>query len=253
MSDDFKRNNVYSDRSIHEIEHGKMLAESEAEILWGWGTPAGKVRAERRSALITTAAKITQEHKVLEIGCGTGLFTEMFAKTGAEIVAVDISQDLISLAVKRSISSTNIEFLCQRFEDFVASDPFDAIIGSSVLHHLDIDSALKNIERLLKPGGWLVFAEPNMLNPQVFAERTFLRDRLSFVSPDETAFVRWLLRKKLLEVGFEKVKITPFDWLHPYTPSKIIKLVYRTGLIIEKIPLLREFSGSLLIEARKPL
>jgi len=92
-----------------------------------------------------------------------------------------------------------------------------------------------------------------MLNPQVFAERTFLRDKLSFVSPDETAFDRWLLKKKLLEVGFEKVNITPFDWLHPYTPSKIIKLVYRTGLIIEKIPLLREFFGSLLIEARKPM
>lgn len=251
MRSNSNRNNSYSNRSIHEIEHGKMLAESEAEILWGWGTPAGKKRAERRGALIASAAKLTPENKVLEIGCGTGLFTEMFAETGAEIVAVDISPDLISLAEKRGISSLKVQFLVKRFEDFIADDPFDAVIGSSVLHHLDVDSALKNMKRLLKPGGRLAFAEPNMLNPQVFAERTFLRNRLSFVSPDETAFVRWLLRKNLLAIGFEEVEITPFDWLHPYTPDKLIKLVYRTGLVIEKLPLLREFSGSLLIRARK--
>ncbi|MGD8458170.1 MAG: class I SAM-dependent methyltransferase [Anaerolineales bacterium] len=251
MSDDFKVKNVSSDRSVHEIEHGRMLAESETEILWGWGTPAGKVRAERRGALIISAANITPDHRVLEIGCGTGLFSEMFAQTGAEIIAVDISQDLISLAVKRNISPTKVKFLCQRFEDFIADKPFDAVIGSSVLHHLDIDSALNNIERLLKPGGWLAFAEPNMLNPQVFAERTFLRDKLGYVSPDETAFVRWLLGKKMTKVGFTEIKITPFDWLHPYTPSKLINLVFRTGLIIEKIPILREFSGSLMIRAQK--
>jgi 2-polyprenyl-3-methyl-5-hydroxy-6-metoxy-1,4-benzoquinol methylase len=252
MSNDFEKKNTHSDRPIHEIEHGKMLAESDAEILWGWGTPAGKVRAERRGALIASAANITTEYRVLEIGCGTGLFTEMFAKTGAEVFAVDISPDLISLAEKKGITSSKVKFLCKRFEEFVADDPFDAIIGSSILHHLDIDSALKNIKRLLKPGGWLVFAEPNMLNPQVFAERTFLRNKLSYVSPDETAFVRWLLRRKLLEAGFEEIRITPFDWLHPYIPSRLIKIVFRIGLIIEKIPLIREFSGSLLIKARKP-
>jgi 2-polyprenyl-3-methyl-5-hydroxy-6-metoxy-1,4-benzoquinol methylase len=37
---------------------------------------------------------------VLEIGCGTGNFTELFAKTGADIIAVDISQELIRIEQK---------------------------------------------------------------------------------------------------------------------------------------------------------
>jgi len=153
MGNDYKKKNTSSDRSIHEIEHGKMLAKSNAEVLWGWGTPAGKIRAERRGALVISAAKLTPDQNVLEIGCGTGLFTEMFAETGADIIAVDISPDLISLAEKRDISSSKVKFLCKKFEDFVTDDPFDAIIGSSILHHLDIESALKSIKHLLKLGG----------------------------------------------------------------------------------------------------
>ena len=48
-------------RSIREIEHGKLLAESEPDSIWGWGTPAGKKRAERRGRLIVSAANITED------------------------------------------------------------------------------------------------------------------------------------------------------------------------------------------------
>jgi len=250
---DIKHNprHLKNNRSTREIEHGKMLAESEPENIWGWGPPAGKKRAERRGELIVSAANILPNHKVLEIGCGTGLFTEIFSRIGAEIIAVDISSDLISLAEKRKMASDKVKFLCMRFEDYLAEEPFDAIIGLSVLHHLELESALKNITRLLKAGGWSVFAEPNMLNPQVFAERTFLRNRLSYVSPDETAFVHWLLRKKMLEVGFEEIEITPFDWLHPYTPKKLINFINKVGYLFEKLPMIKEFSGSLLIRVSK--
>lgn len=43
-------------RSIHEIEHGKMLSAQDTELLWGWGTPAGKIRAKRRANLIAEGA-----------------------------------------------------------------------------------------------------------------------------------------------------------------------------------------------------
>jgi len=89
------------------------------------------------------------------------------------------------------------------------------------------------------------------LNPQVFLERKF-RKWFPYTSPDEIAFVRWHLKKDLEEAGMIKVEITPFDWLHPSTPEKLISQVNSLGQIFEKIPILNEFSGSLLIRAERP-
>jgi hypothetical protein len=96
------------------------------------------------------------------------------------------------------------------------------------------------------------FAEPNMLNPQVFLER-HVRGLFPYVSPDETAFIRFVLSKELRRVGFETVKITPFDWLHPSTPERFIPGVQWFCRIFEVVPIVREFAGSLWIRAKKPM
>jgi 2-polyprenyl-3-methyl-5-hydroxy-6-metoxy-1,4-benzoquinol methylase len=244
-----------SQRAQNEIEHGKELATMDTEAVWGWGTPAGRLRAEKRSAIIIEGADLIAGQRVLEIGCGTGNFTEMFARTGAQIVAVDISPELLEKARARDLPISQVQFLQQRFEDCDAIGPFDAVIGSSVLHHLDIQPALSKIFELLKPGGRLSFAEPNMLNPQVFLERklSFFRPLFWYVSPDETAFVRWSLRARMMEAGFDNVEIKPLDWLHPLVPSTLISFVSKVEKHLEKTAILREFAGSLYIRARRPV
>lgn len=240
---------MMTDRSIHEIEHGKVLLSLGAEDAWGWGTPAGKIRAQKRAARISQAAGLAPGKTALELGCGTGNFTQAFAASGAAISANDISPDLLEVAKR---DNPGVEFICARFEDLPADRHYDSIIGSSVLHHLEIEPALAKSYALLKPGGAFAFAEPNMLNPQIFAERTFMRRLLPQVSPDETAFVRWQLAKLLRKHGFTNVRITPFDWLHPSIPAPLIGLTEAIGRVLEALPLVREFSGSLLISCQKP-
>ena len=240
-----------SSRAEREILHGRHLAGLETETVWGWGTPAGQLRALRRAALIIEGANLSAGHRALEIGCGTGVFTEMFASQGASIVAVDISGELLEKARARNLPPGQVTFLEKRFEDCDVDGPFDAVIGSSILHHLDITGALKNIRRLLKPGGILSFAEPNMLNPQVWLERKFHHlPMFSYTSPDETAFVRWKFARLLQEYGFEEISITPFDWLHPVVPRPLIGTVRGISRLLEILPGVREFSGSLYIRAR---
>ncbi len=233
-----------------EIEHGKRLAGLETEEIWGWDTPAGRLRAGRRADLIIRGGNLGPGSKALEIGCGTGMFTELFARTGARVVAVDISGDLLRKAIARKLPE-RVTFLEKRFEDCEVDGPFDAVIGSSILHHLDTRASFAKICALLKPGGMMSFAEPNMLNPQVFVERRFRR-WFPYVSPDETAFVRWHLAEVLSRTGFERIEITPFDWLHPSTPVAMIDPVTRVGRWLERIPVVREFAGSLGICARRP-
>ena len=246
-------------RAAHEISHGRKLAEADTEFIWGWGTPAGQLRAQRRGQLIAQRARLSADVCALEIGCGTGLFTEMFARSGARIVAVDISPELLAKAQGRNLPSDRVRFLERRVEEFALDDPaiadwaaggFDAVIGSSVLHHLELAPALHALRRLLKPGGRFSFAEPNLLNPQVLLERK-ARWLFPSVSDDEWAVVRWRMTADLERAGFDDVTIEPFDWLHPATPPSLIPVVKSAGRVLERIPGVREFAGSVLIEARR--
>ncbi|KAF0109313.1 MAG: type 12 methyltransferase [Anaerolineaceae bacterium] len=249
-----------SNRAEHEIAHGRKLSEAGAEQVWGWGTPAGQVRFRRRADWIAAQAGLRSGVRVLEIGCGTGNFTEVFAASGADLLALDISEDLLERARERRLPG-NVRFVCQPFETLDEAGGFDAVIGSSVLHHLDIHPALAEIFRLLrspdpasgKPGGVMAFAEPNMLNPQIMIEKNipWIKERMGD-SPDETAFFRWQMRRLLREAGFTGIEVTPRDWLHPAIPPAAIGFFEKVGSALEKIPLVREFAGSLYICARRP-
>ena len=235
-----------------ETRHGKWLAKNDPVMQWGWGTPAGQLRAKRRAELIALGAELKPGMRVLEIGCGTGMFTEMFATYGANILAVDLSKDLLELAAKRNLPADRITFLASPFEECALHGPFDAIIGSSILHHLDCSKAFDKIYDLLRPGGTMSFCEPNMLNPQVWFILRF-RKFFPYVSDNETAFRAKSLKKLLATAKFKNINVTPFDWLHPSVPSMIIPSVKKTEKIFEALPGVKNFSGSLCIVAKKPI
>lgn len=239
------------ERIANELEHGKKLTEGGAEAIWNWDSPTGRVRSDRRAQLLAKFSKADNNSLALEIGCGTGLFTSKFKKfTGAKIIATDISSLLLDQAKSKY---PDIEFkLDNAMQLSFHSNTFDVVYGSSVLHHLDFNQSLDEIFRVLKPGGKMVFAEPNMVNPQIFIQKNvpFIKKWLGD-SPDETAINRWKFAKLLQAKGFKNVSIFPYDFLHPVVPSFLIPLVNGIGQVIEKIPLLKEIAGSVVIYAEK--
>lgn len=237
-------------RLKNEIEHGKILKESWSGTFWYWETPAGQIRWQRRVAMLTS--HIQKEMTVLELGCGVGYFTEYLARSGAKIIANDISPDLLDVARKR-VTATNVTFKVENAYDLTYEDQtFDSVVGSSVLHHLEVDSALKECFRVLKPNGTIYFTEPNLVNPQIFLERKipYLQKKMH-VSPDEIAFIRSRLSNQIKNHGFIDVEIKLFDFLHPGTPKYLIGVVKSVGDFLEEVPLIKEIAGSLFIKARK--
>jgi SAM-dependent methyltransferase len=117
---------------------------------------------------------------------------------------------------------------------------------------LEIESALREIRRVLKPEGSIYFTEPNMMNPQIAVQKNVpaIKQRLGG-SPDERAFFRWPLKRRLERAGFRAVRIEPFDFLHPRIPPSWIPMIQNLGCFLEKMPLLREIAGSLYIRALK--
>jgi SAM-dependent methyltransferase len=237
-------------RLIHELEHGKYLVQTGAGEVWNWESPAGKARWKRRVDLLSSVLR--KDHHILELGCGTGYFTRELAKLNIHITAIDISPDLIEEA-RKEVTYGRVDFQIQNaYQMTYENDLFDAVVGSSVLHHLEIEKAVYEIYRVLKPGGQIAFTEPNMLNPQIALQKniSWLKRRMGD-SPDETAFFRWKLKKQLQMAGFEKIQVTPFDFLHPAIPQSFIKPVAALGSITEHTPLLKEIAGSLFILASK--
>jgi hypothetical protein len=90
-------------------------------------------------------------------------------------------------------------------------------------------------------GGQIVFTEPNMLNPQIAVQKNIpaIKRRLGD-SPDETAFFRWGLRRRLRKAGFKSIQIGCFDFLHPKIPPSLIPLISSVGEFCERVRLLSE-------------
>jgi hypothetical protein len=91
-----------------------------------------------------------------------------------------------------------------------------------------------------------------MLNPQIFLQKNIpaLKKALGD-SPDETAIIRWKLAKQMKAIGFTKVWIFPYDFLHPSVPKAFIPIVKRVGEWVEKIPVMKEIAGSVIIFGQK--
>jgi len=219
----------------------------------GLETPRGNIRFIRRANWIIQHGGQRSGMKFLEIVCGTGNYSEYFSLSCAELLALDISEDLLSRARDRHLSET-IHFIYQPYETIDMSEKFDAVVDSSVLHRLDIATALLPIFHLLKPGGIIVCTEPNMLNPQVMIQNNnhWINQRFGDF-PDETAFVRWEIMSLLQNNKYENIKMTPLNWLHPAISSSAIAFFLRVEKVFEKIPIIREFAGSLYECANRPL
>jgi SAM-dependent methyltransferase len=239
-------------RLAREIEFHRRIA-SRAEEVWNWDSPAGRRRARRRAELFVERAALGPGRRVLELGCGTGIFLEMVARCGATIAAVDLSADLLARARERVKAMANVRLTRGNAMDMpYPTGAFDAVYGSSILHHLDLPRALAEVHRVLKPGGSIVFAEPNILNPQVVVMFRFKPLQGYFgVSPDEMAFSRFRAARVLRSVGFAQVEVAPFDFLHPALPEGLLGIAARWGRRVERVPVLREIAGSLLITAKK--
>jgi len=225
---------------------------STAERVWQWESPIGARRAQRRAAYFVDKGGLAPGVQALELGCGTGVFLALTAPSGARIDAIDLSMELLAQARARFPNRGSVRFACGNVEQLPYPDAaFDVVYGSSILHHVNLRPTLREARRVLKPGGRIVFAEPNLLNPHIAFTFLLAPRRMFGLSADEMAFTRFRARRVLAELGFEAIDVRPYDFLYPLVPSSWIQGVLRLGAGLERTPLVREIAGSLLIQARR--
>ncbi len=92
--------------------------------------------------------------RILDLGCGTGQLTHQIAESGAEVVGLDSSPDMIGQA-RRNYPA--LRFVLADAASMQFAQEFDAIFSNAALHWmLDAQAVARSMARALKPGGRLV-------------------------------------------------------------------------------------------------
>jgi ubiquinone/menaquinone biosynthesis C-methylase UbiE len=118
----------------------------------------------------TRLAKLKPGARIADLGCGSGVFTDLLRQQGYRPVGLDISPKLIALGKAKY---PEVEFLEGDVEHLpFPSASLDGVLLSGLVHHLP-DPAYCAAEafRVLKPGGFFVAFDPNRMNPFMYLYR----------------------------------------------------------------------------------
>ena len=145
----------------------KQLFDEWPERYERWfTTPIGKLVKVMEIRLVDELLDPRPEEKILDAGCGTGLFTLDFLAGEAQVVGLDISHQMLKYAMKRTAGYSFFEvrgdMLYLPFKD----NSFDKSISVAALEFIaDAKGAIDELFRVTRPGGYIVVATLNSLSP----------------------------------------------------------------------------------------
>jgi ubiquinone/menaquinone biosynthesis C-methylase UbiE len=98
--------------------------------------------------------------QALEVGCGGGTFARLLATRTQQVLALDVSPQMIRLARERSEQYKNIEFhVADALSWNYPADHFDCILSIATLHHLPLEEMLAHMKRALRVNGMLLILD----------------------------------------------------------------------------------------------
>src|SRR5919204_3685320 len=157
-----RRTPMEDDVLQEQITYYRARAQTyDEEILGSSFFAASDEEAGHREGELATATHILARmgpfDRVLELACGTGIWTRILAKIGREVTAVDAASEMLEIA-RRKLSSEHIRF---QQADLFHWDPgpgeeYDLVFFASWLSHVPpgaLESFLDKVRNAVAPGG----------------------------------------------------------------------------------------------------
>ncbi len=177
---------------------------------------------------------------LLDLACGTGSLSEVMSKTGFNVIASDISEDMLAAAEQKKIKSgSDILYIKQDMTDFLLPGPVDIVICAlDSLNHLDgigeIEKTFRCVNKALEKDGLFIFDMNS-----IYKHRELLGNN-RFVYEREDVFFVWqneydngkvdMYLDFFIPVGEEMYERYSEDITEiAYEPDKITFLLEKTG------------------------
>ncbi|MDK2957458.1 MAG: hypothetical protein PWQ57_2956 [Desulfovibrionales bacterium] len=133
-------------------------------------TPVGALVKQYEFDMLEDLLRPAPGEKILDVGCGTGIFTLGILDSGAEITGVDISEPMLQSAVMKTRGRPFQVACCDMCALPFADNCFDKVFSMTALEFVENASkAVAELERVARKGGVIVLTTLNSLSP--WAER----------------------------------------------------------------------------------
>lgn len=197
----------------------------------------------------------------LDFGCGMGEESIYFAKLGARVTSIDISEvGIASLKRRAAYHQLDIAAFQMRADPTsFEAESFDRLHGLGILHHVGIDQGLDEVYRLLRPGGIGVFLEPMGDSRTVEAAKTWIMTHARFLGQfdhvtDHEHNLTWDEVNTAVE-RFSEATVYPYHLayrLKRFLPTSTYKWIRRIDAgVLSLFSSLRRYAGGVVIRVRK--
>lgn len=160
--------------------------------------------------LLEIEQHLPDEGKILDIGCGFGLFALYMAacKPNVQVIGLDINRRRLQIAESSAakLGLTNVSFRFGDLREWKPTERIDGAYALDVFHHIPVESGNSLLTTLcshLRPGGKFILKDIDT-HPRAMMFFTYLLDLL--MSPRDSFYYRsaTVWQKQLESIGFEK-------------------------------------------------
>ena len=200
------------------------------------GTPYLKHQVDE----LARVAALRPGERVLDVGCGMGRYTLLLAERGYAVEGLDLSPVLLQRLRVFNGGRFNIPL----HSADVMKPPaelegrFDAVVGFFALHHMhNLELCFRGMAKLVRPGGRIVFLEPNAFNPLYYVQMTVM-PRMTWQGDKGVAQMRMsVVGSAMTRAGLKSPRVERFGFFPPFLANRSAGA--RLERAIERLRILR--------------
>ncbi|CDX35107.1 Nodulation protein S [Mesorhizobium plurifarium] len=144
-----------------KLDNNYRLLDRELAADDPWLLDANPFERERHTQMLRLSLLHGSITNALEVGCAAGAFTARLAPHCQRLTVIDVVPRAINRTRRRMKELPHITWVVSDVQQFSTEEPFDLIVVAEVLYYLngiaEMRAAIRNLARMLAPGGHLVF------------------------------------------------------------------------------------------------